>query len=302
MRTIIFASLAVLAVAPAALHAQSDERQKIDTTFAFEKGGSVDLGLVSGNIIVTGWNKPEVKIFATIESGYFDASFSTSRVRIQARSRHSRMGRQQIEISVPIGTEVHTSTVSGNIAVRGSAGLVQVNTVSGDIEVRDAADGADMHTVSGDMRAEGLRGRIRVNSVSGDIQLDNVNGDVRGKTVSGELTVRGSLASLEFESVSGGFTFRGDIRADGSYNVNTHSGDLRLTLPGNLAANLDVKTFSGDLRTEFPLTLEPGERVGRRGREMRTSINGGGPRISLSTFSGDIIIDKGASRQNKEEQ
>lgn len=302
MRTFVIASFAVLAAVPAVARAQSDERQKIDTTFAFEKGGSVDLGLVSGNIIVTGWNKPEVKIYATIETGYFDASFSNSRVRIQARSRRSKMGHQQIEISVPIGTEVHTSTVSGNIAVRGSAGMVQVNTVSGDIEVRDVADGADLHTVSGDMRAEGLRGRIRASTVSGDMELDNVNGDLRAKSVSGELNVRGTLSNLEFESVSGGFTFRGDVRPDGSYSASTHSGDVRVTLPGNLSANLDVKTFSGDLRTEFPLTLQPGERVGRRGREMRTSINGGGPRISLSTFSGDITLEKGASRQNKEEQ
>lgn len=302
MRTFVIASLAFLAATPLTARAQSDERQKIDTTFAFEKNGYVDLGVVSGEIVVTGWTKPEVKLYATIETGYWDASFSSTRIRVQAKSRRNKMGHHRIEISVPIGTEVRANSVSGNIAVRGSAAPVQVNTVSGDVEVRDAGDNVEMHAVSGELRAEKLRGRVRASTVSGDILLDDVTADVRAKTVSGELKVRGQLGGLDFESVSGDFEFRGDIRNDGTYSATTHSGDVRVTLPSNLAANLDLKTFSGDLRTEFPLTLEPGERPGRKGREMRTTINGGGARISLSTFSGDITIAKGASRSAKEEQ
>jgi DUF4097 and DUF4098 domain-containing protein YvlB len=157
--------------------------------------------------------------------------------------------------------------------------------------------------VSGDMRTDKLRGRVRASTVSGDMTMDDVTGDLRGKSVSGDLKVRGMLSGLEFESVSGSFTFRGDIRGDGDYSANTHSGDIHVTLPSNLAATLTLKTFSGDLRTEFPLTLEPGERPGRKGRDMRTTINGGGPRLSFSTFSGDITLEKGASRSsNKEEQ
>lgn len=301
MRTLLIASVASLLLAPAVAPAQSAERQRIDTSFTFEKNGAVDLGLVSGDIIVTGWNKPEVKILATIETGYFEFSPSPSRVRISARSRRGRMGDQRIEISVPIGTEVKASTVSGNVAVRGTAGRVQASSVSGDLDVRDAVDEIEIHTTSGDLRAEKLRGRIRANTTSGDLVLDDVNGDLRFHTVSGTLRARGALTGLEFESVSGDLEFRGDIKNEGTYTAHTHSGDIRLTLPANLAANLDVGTFSGDLRTEFPLTLQPGESASRRGRQMQTTINGGGARITLSTFSGDITIEKGAARPTKED-
>ncbi len=299
MRAFLLATAALLIAAPTGACAQ-EERQKIDTTFAFEKNGVVELGLVSGDIVVTGWTKTEVKILATIEIGYFESSFSPSRVHISAKSRRNRMGDSRIEVSVPIGTEVRASTVSGNVAVRGSAGRVTANTVSGDIDVRDANDVAEMHAVSGDVRGERFRGRVRANTVSGDIRLDDVTGDLRGKTVSGTLSVRGALDGIEYESVSGDFEFRGDFRGTGTFSANTHSGNIRMTLPENLAANLDLRTFSGDLRTEFPLTLQPGEPIGRRGRETRTTINGGGARISLSTFSGDITIQKGAARPNKE--
>jgi len=301
MRTFLFATIAVLAVAPTVACAQSEDRQKIDTTFVFEKGGSVDLGLVSGDIHVTGWTKGEVKIYATIETGYFETTLSASQVRINAKSRRNHMGNSRIEISVPIGTRVHASSVSGNVSVRGTAGSTITNTVSGDLEVRDASDKVELHSVSGDIRAEKLRGSIRINSVSGDITLDDVSGDLRGKTVSGEMRVRGALTELEFESVSGDFEYTGDVKNDGTYSANTHSGDIRVNFPANVSANLDLQTFSGDLRTDFPLTLQPGDRAGMRGRQLRTTINGGGARISLATFSGNITIEKGAARPSKED-
>jgi DUF4097 and DUF4098 domain-containing protein YvlB len=301
MRKMLFVATAALLFVPAFACAQSEERQKIDTTFAFDKSGSVDLGLVSGDIVVTGWARNEVRIFATIEIGYFESALSSSRVSITARSRRNRMGQSRIEISVPVGSVVRASSVSGDVSVRGTAGRTLVNSVSGDVEVRDAIDEIELHTVSGEIRADKLRGRVRANTVSGDIELNDIAGNFRGKSVSGSLTARGALDDLEFESLSGDVEFRGDFRGTGTFSANTHSGDLRLTLPENLAATLELKTFSGSMRTEFPLTLQPGESVGRRSREMRTTINGGGARIRLGTFSGDITIQKGAARPTKED-
>jgi Putative adhesin len=302
MRTFLLATAALLAVAPAAGAQGNESLQKIDTTFAFAKGGLVDLGHVSGDIVVTGWTKGEIKIYAIIERGYLDASLTSSRVSITARSRRNRMGDSRYELSVPLGTEVRASSVSGNVTVRGVAGQVNVNTVSGDVEVRDAADRVEMHSVSGDIRASKLRGRISANSVSGDLTLDDINGALSGKTVSGELAVNGTLTGLEFESVSGGVAFSGDIKGDGLYSVNTHSGDVRLTLPSNIDATLEMQTFSGEVRSAFGITLMPGEQpLGRRNHRMRFSVNGGGPRISLETFSGDINIERGAARASKED-
>src|SRR3989304_3996075 len=105
MRKILFVAPAALLFVPVVACAQGEERQKIDTTFAFDKSGVVDLGLVSGDIVVTGWAKKEVKVFASIETGYFEYSFSPNRVQIKAKSRRNRMGESRIEVSVPIGTE-----------------------------------------------------------------------------------------------------------------------------------------------------------------------------------------------------
>jgi len=298
MRTLLFASFAMLVAAPLA---GAQDVQRIDTTFAFAKGGSVDLGLVSGEIVVTGWSRSEVKIQASIETGYFETSYSNSRVSVTARSRRNHMGEARYEVSVPFGTRVRASAVSGDVTVRGTAGETLVSTVSGDVEVRDAGNIVELHTVSGDIKASRLRGRIRANSVSGDIAAEDINGELNGKTVSGGVELRGTLTGVEFESVSGDFDFAGDIKGDGTYSVNTHSGDIRLVVPANTGLNLELQTFSGDVRPGFPITLQPGEQpLGRRNRQTRFTVNGGGPRVRLETFSGDIIIEKGAARPNKE--
>lgn len=262
MRTILLAAAVLLTAAPVAAGAQGEDRQKIDTTFAFEKNGVVDLGHVSGDIVVTGWTKTEVKIFATIETGYLESSLSSSRVRINARSRFGRMGHSRYELSVPIGTEVRASTVSGNVAVRGVAGEVTAKSVSGDVELKD------------------------------------IDGEVTGKSVSGSLEASGALGNLEFESVSGDVTFVGDLKANASFRANTHSGDVQLTLPATLNANVEVQTFSGDFRTDFPITVQPGANT--RGRRMSGTIGSGGGRISLETFSGDVHLRKGAARTTRE--
>jgi DUF4097 and DUF4098 domain-containing protein YvlB len=205
-------------------------------------------------------------------------------------------------VSVPIGTYVRASSVSGDVTIRGTAGEVGASSVSGNIEVRDASERVEMHAVSGDVRASKLRGRIRSNTVSGDMTLDEVNGELYAKSVSGELRVRGTLTGLEFESVSGNIELAGDLQGDGSYSANTHSGDIRLTLPSNIGATLELQTYSGEVRPGFPITLQPGEQpLNRRNRRMRFTVNGGGPRISLGTFSGDITIDRGAARAPRED-
>src|SRR5687768_6235885 len=45
----------------------SQYRSRVDTTIAFNKGGIIDLSLMSGEIIVTGWTRNEARIKAYSE-------------------------------------------------------------------------------------------------------------------------------------------------------------------------------------------------------------------------------------------
>ena len=169
--TMLIAALA--AALPTTARAQRDrDRTRIDTTFAFNKGGSVDVGIVSGEIVITGWTRPEAKVYATIGRGWLDASLSANRIRLQTRSDYGRLGEARYEISVPIGTRIRANAVSGSIRITGSDGEVDAESVSGDVEVIGASDRISIHSVTGRLHAARLRGRTRLGNTSSSIEAE----------------------------------------------------------------------------------------------------------------------------------
>ncbi|MBI1810187.1 MAG: DUF4097 family beta strand repeat protein [Gemmatimonadetes bacterium] len=302
IRSFLLAGALAAAAHPAALLAQGD-RSRIDTTFAFGKGGSVDLGLVSGDIVVTGWTRAEAKISAFVERGYIDATLSSTHIGLQVRSRRGNMGDSRYELMVPIGTRVTAHTVSGEVRVKATAGEVDAQSVSGDVEVIDATDHVTVNTVSGNAHVAKARGRVRVDLTSGDLDAEDLAGDIEAHSVSGGIEVRGARSShFRAETVSGDITYVGTVEANGTYDITSHSGDVKLEIPNGTGATLSLQSFSGEIESRFPMTLQPGQNTAsRRGRKMEFTINGGGARITVETFSGDITIERGASRTNKED-
>lgn len=302
-RLTILAAAAALAM-PAPARAQRDrEPSRIDSTFAFEKGSWVDVSVASGDVTVTGWTRAEAKVNGSIERGWIDAQLSSHRITLQTRADRGRSGEVHIEIMVPIGTRVQVSSASGDIHITGTDGEVEAGSASGSIEVAGATDQITAHTVSGDLHATRLRGRIRLGTTSGSLEASDMTGDVSAGTVSGDVTLAGVKSShVSAETVSGSVTYTGSIDPAGSYEFSTHSGDVRLAIPENSAAGLSLETFSGRITSAFPITLQPGDisAMARRGKKMEFMIGKGGARITASTFSGNITIDR-SGRTDREE-
>jgi len=299
-RLLVPSIVGALLVPLVTLHAQGD-RQRVDTTFTFDRGGSVRLGIVSGEIRVVAGSANEVRIVATIERGRFETSFSRSSVSIEARSVNGRMGATRIEMTVPVGTRLRANSVSGDVTVRGTQAEVEVSAVSGDVTIEDAANSVHVGAVSGDLQVTTVRGRVELSTVSGELRVRGVEGDLGAESVSGSIDVRDArVRTLRTQSVSGDVTYDGAFARDGDYRFNSHSGSILFSLPANAGADLEMETFSGRISSDFPVTLQPGESVGRRGRRMQFTLGAGGTRISAETFSGNITIRRSAARDNEE--
>ena len=286
-----FLAVAVLtALVTHPLGAQNTQ-QRVDTSFAFASDGQVSLSIVSGEIRVIGANTDEVRISASIERGRLETSFSRSRVSIEARSVNSRMGSARYELTVPVGTRVRATSVSGDITVRATGHEVTVRSVSGDLTVSEARERIETATVSGDVDLSRVQGRIRAESVSGDIIGSELSGELTAESVSGNVELRRSrLDAIRSSAVSGGISYDGPFSASGTYRFNSHSGSIRFGIPANAGAVLELETFSGRISSDFPLTMQPGATGGRRDRRMDFTIGSGGARISAETFSGNITI------------
>lgn len=292
-------ALLLIGALPLAASAQ-DRGDRVDTTLMLGRGGQVDLGNVSGEIRVTGSDRRDVRIIASIERGRLELTTSATRIALRTKSEYNRQSSAIIEVQVPTGTRVTASSVSGVIEVRSTQAEVVAKTVSGRVDVRGARERVDAEAVSGDIELRDVQGRINVEGVSANIYIEAAQGEVNSETVSGDTRIlRSRLSGLRAESVSGGISYEGNLDASGSYRMNTHSGSVGLTLPANVSATLELETFSGRINSDFPLTMQPGQTSGR-GRRMEFTLGGGGARVTAGAFSGNITIRRGAAAGDRE--
>ena len=139
-------------------------------------------------------------------------------------------------------------------------------------------------------------GDVEIDSVTGEHELSNVNGDVIATDIAGSAVINAT---------------NGDVRATFTtvetmkpMSFTSFNGDVDVTLPANIAADLIVGSQQGDVYTDFDVVSKTDppnvqQRAGPRGgRELRMShqtryaVGGGGSEIRLTTFNGDVMIRK----------
>lgn len=139
---------------------------------------------------------------------------------------------------------------------------------------------------NGDIRVKGVRGELELSNTNGAIYAEDVSGSVVAETVNGEVLV----------------TFR-EVAPEKPMAFSTLNGDIDVTLPPTIRANLRLESGNGEIYTGFDLALQqkpPTVQQGRhKGRfqvkiekEMRAALNGGGPEMHFETFNGNIYIRK----------
>lgn len=297
-RYVIGAAVVLAVVAPGAQGQRRDRDRdeyaaQIDTTVAFSRTGTVELQLIGGEIIVSSWSREQVRVRATSERSALRLDASSAMLSLGLRSGSPRSGDTRFELTVPVGVRVRANTTSGDIRVSGSKGDVEARTQRGDIAVEDVGR-IDLNAFSGDVEATSVAGDVRISVLSGDVRLRGGVGEIEIKTVSGEIDVRDARSRfVRLNSTSGDLAYEGSIDRAGRYELETHSGDVELTLPSNIVADLTVSTFSGAVDSDFPLVLMPGPHgdASSHGKSLRLKIGqGDGARINLESFSGDINI------------
>lgn len=293
-------ALLLAAALPATALAQRDG-DRVDTTVTIERGGIVHLGIISGEIRVTGAQRNDVRIVAAAERGRFETSYGVSRIALNSRSVNGRQGSVRVDVTVPLGTRVTASSVSGTIEIRGTEAEVSARSTSGTVIIRDAKDRVEGRSISGDVEMRNVSGRLRAETTSGEVRVENGSGDITASSVSGSISLRRSrLDGIRADATSGSISYEGPLTHNGSYRLNAHSGNVLLVVPADVGATLELETFSGRITTDFPLVLQPGDGVGRRNRRMEFTLGDGGARVVGGSFSGNITIRRQGAAGNRE--
>jgi DUF4097 and DUF4098 domain-containing protein YvlB len=179
--------------------------------------------------------------------------------------------------------------------VKGVHGDLETRTQSADVDLRDVGR-IDVESLSGDVAIQVVNGESTIHTVSGEVQLGAARGDLEIETVSGDIDLRDVVAKqIRVHTTSGDVDFSGQILPDGRYEYNTHSGEIRLALPADVGAQLNVATYNGGIESDFPITLQAGK--DHDNKRLSFTLGQGTARISAETFSGDITLTSHGRRR-----
>ena len=106
------------------------------------------------------------------------------RLRIPSDSDTERAVTIAYRVQVPPGTEVDTTSESGETAIEGIAGPVSVRTQSSAITVRRVAGNAEVSTGSGAVVVDDVRGDLTVTTSSSSFRGTGLGGSLRLRTQS----------------------------------------------------------------------------------------------------------------------
>jgi hypothetical protein len=253
-------------------HAEEQrEGSPIERSAAAEKSVVVSVCVASGDVLVHGWDRAEVRARASEAGGLrlltpppnqqpaprVDVLVSDERDAEPSSGECGSAG--TLELSVPRGASVNIKAQSGDVEVADVAG-VRVNALSGDVDVRRVSKSVEVSSLSGDVSLSDSSGPARVTAVSGSIEARNVRASAAGddfeaKSTSGDVTLEGvTHAQVRGVTVSGSVTYTGALARGGDYDFTTISGDVTLELPASSSFSLHAKVvMGGDIVTDFPV-------------------------------------------------
>ncbi len=146
-------------------------------------------------------------------------------------------------------------------------------------------------SVSGDVEIDGAKGLVNVKAVSGDVKIINAQGTIRADSVSGDVHVERASGSVNAKSVSGDVKVNlQNVDSDEAMEFTTVSGDVSVSMPSNLGADVDLKTLSGDIKTDFGITIE--KREHGPGKSAHGRLGEGSRRVKMNSVSGDLSLIK----------
>lgn len=228
----------------------------------------VKVSLVNGGITVKGYEGKEVVVEA--------------RVRNHENSR-TEGGPKRLTISTTglsveeENNEVNINTESYNRAIDMTVS-VPVHT---SLKLRAINDGDIVVTgVDGEIDVDDINGAVTLNSVSGSVVAHALNGHVYAT-----LTRVEPQKAMAFSSLN---------------------GDIDVTFPADLKANVSIRSDQGDVFSDFDVQLQAtaaqpvvedsrghgGKYRVKIDKTVRGTINGGGPEIQFRNFQGKIYIRK----------
>ncbi len=241
-----------------ALTAKAAEPSKeVRKTIPLPAGGRVEIETYKGSVDLTAEERPDVLVEARVTP---DTSCGDSRaqaewvekteIRIESHGKAVRIESDYGDLK-----SVHTGLFDRCTARPFVDYAIRVPRKA-DLELKDHKSKISLKGLAGDLRLESYKGTMTVGEVDGSVRLETYKGE----------------ASVAFAF----------LRTDSRFE--TYKGHIEVSLPKRAAFDLDADCGRrGEFRSDF-------DGMVRSSGRTRMVLNGGGPKLALSTYKGTLKL------------
>jgi DUF4097 and DUF4098 domain-containing protein YvlB len=226
-----------------------------------------------------------------VNGGITVKAYEGKEVIVEARARNRENSREE-------GGPKRLAISTTGLSVEEENNEVNINTESY-MRPIDVTVSVPVHTSlklravnDGDIVVTGVEGELDVDDVNGSVTLNNISGSAVAHALNGHLHA----------------TF---VRVDPQKAMafSSLNGDIDVTFPADLKANVSIRSDRGDVFSDFDVQLkaaasqpEVEDSRGKGGKyrvkidkTVHGTINGGGPEMQFRNFQGAIYIRKAGS-------
>jgi len=280
------------------LTAPLSAQQKINQRIAIDPDASIRIMNLSGLIRIIGWEVDSIAVTGSLSAGssfYMGGRGLAAKIGVERKDDTLAEPGSILEIRVPRRARIWVKSVTAGIEASGLTGELECSTVSGSIRIEGSLKLLVAESMDGELKAFGPMDVVRLKGGAGTITLRGARGDIQAFTVGGAIVATdGAVVRAHLETVSGTIAYDGSVDQRGTLEVITHSGDVTLRLPPEIAAEFDLESFDGGIVTGL---IGKGGKGGEdvkpiRGKPVTFMTSGGGANVKVRSFKGEIRILK----------
>jgi putative adhesin len=253
--TWVGAALGIVCALLAAAHASDHEgrlTEEFHQSYTVTADARIELENINGPVHITGWDGNQVKVDAV--------KYANSQDRLDDAS----------------------------IVVDAGKDYVSIRTKYRDHDQTWNRDGWDNPaSVEYTLMVPRTARLDEIRLINGSLDVQNVKAEVRAECINGKLTASGLDGRAKLETINGRLSAAFDHLGDSPLELSSVNGEVELTLPSDVKAEVEASTVHGGIDSDFGLHARSHQWVGH---DLRGELGGGGTRIKLSNVNGRIEI------------
>lgn len=265
-------------------------QQAINTEYELENPGILTIENIQGTINIAAESNQKKVLVSAIKKAHTEKMLphihikgslnnNTSHLTLKTIFDKDAIGEIDYSLIIPKGTTLQLNTGQGNIVIAQAQGPISATTGNGSITINKTEN------------------TIKAQTENGPITISNAKGNITASAQLGNITIDGSKKSVVAQTEKGCIVMHcAELPATSRIQLNTHAGNVKLTLPESVNAAIFGHTEKGTLVSDAFIDIKPRTtKLDKKAwkqfqKEVEGTLGNGEAEIKITTATGNIKI------------